>query len=211
MLDQSQLASLFNSNRISISAEQAKTICDYRSILLEWNKKINLISRADTANFDYVHLLDCALPVNMLPEFNLAVDLGTGGGLPGIVLAILFPERRFVLSDTKQKKLKFLHTAVTNLNLNNVTLFNAAQEKFREQADLLVTRAFGSLAKINKLAGNYLKTGGRVAAYKGTAERVTLERSELDKSITMEQINYRLNLPDHSSMERTLILFQPSF
>lgn len=206
MLTKQELLELFQRNSIAIDGARIEMILAYRDLLLDWNKKVNLISRNDTGNFDWIHLLDSALPARHLPDFSTAVDLGTGGGLPGIILAILFPERRFFLSDTRQKKIAVLADMIERLYLPNVTPFNAAAGKFPVKTDLLISRAFGTLKKIYGLAGNYVTKGGSIAAYKGTLEKTQEEIQELGAHRVTRTVSYTLECADGTVMERNLVL-----
>ncbi|MDR1877646.1 MAG: 16S rRNA (guanine(527)-N(7))-methyltransferase RsmG [Flavobacteriaceae bacterium] len=109
----------------------------------EWNKKINVISRKDTDSIyerHILHSLGIAKIIRFVPETKI-LDIGTGGGFPGIPLAILFPETRFLLADSIGKKIKVVEEIVKDLNLTNVKALHARAETINEKFNFIVSRA----------------------------------------------------------------------
>lgn len=119
-------------------------------IYREWNEKINVISRKDIDNL-YTHHILHSLAIAKFITFKdgtKIIDLGTGGGFPGIPLAILFPNCQFLLVDSINKKLHVINAVVEELNLTNVTTKHARVEEMKDKCDFVVTRA---VAKVDKL------------------------------------------------------------
>ncbi|MER3523358.1 MAG: 16S rRNA (guanine(527)-N(7))-methyltransferase RsmG [Ignavibacteria bacterium] len=193
--------SILKKNGIFISYEQLQKLEAYVRLILEWNSKVNLISRSDTRDIWFAHLLHSLSPM-LLFEFPLGLrvlDLGTGGGLPGIPLAILNPECTFSLLDSTRKKIIALQDIVSKLDLTNVTLINARAEELSNQPvapkfDLVVARAVASLFELAKWSRPLLKPATRqdarshrtvshpaLLAYKGGD--LTREIDELKKKI----------------------------
>ena len=108
-----------------------------------WNQRINVISRKDFQNF-YLHHVLHSLAVAKVTRFvpgSAILDVGTGGGFPGIPLAIIFPEVHFTLLDSVRKKLKVIEAIANDFNLNNIDTRHARIEEFSEQYDFVVSRA----------------------------------------------------------------------
>ena len=109
----------------------------------EWNKKINVISRKDIDSLylkHVLHSLAIAKIISFVPGTRI-LDVGTGGGFPGIPLAILFPSSNFILIDSIGKKIKVVNGIVENLGLENVTSINSRAEELDEKFDFVVSRA----------------------------------------------------------------------
>ena len=130
-----------------LTQEQIQQISSLQSIYAEWNEKINVISRKDIDNLYERHILH-SLSIAKLIQFKNAtkiLDLGTGGGFPGIPLAIMFPECRFHLVDSIGKKLNVVDDAKQRLGLKNTFIFHSRVEEMDFQYDFVVSRAVAKL------------------------------------------------------------------
>lgn len=133
-----------------LTEEQVTKFGMLEPLYREWNDKINVISRKDIDNLyihHVLHSLAIAKFMRFVPDTQI-VDLGTGGGFPGIPLAILFPECRFSLVDSVRKKITVVEAVAEALQLQNVTPRNARIEEIRDKFDFVVTRA---VAKVDVL------------------------------------------------------------
>ncbi|HEY0680138.1 MAG TPA: 16S rRNA (guanine(527)-N(7))-methyltransferase RsmG [Chitinophagaceae bacterium] len=132
----------------------------------EWNSKINVISRKDIEGLYEKHVLH-SLSIAAVFEFpsgSTVIDIGTGGGFPGIPLAIFFPEVQFHLVDSIGKKLKVVESIVTELSLSNVTTQHSrAEDITNRKFDFAVSRAVAPLADLWKWAKPLLKTAGKTS------------------------------------------------
>ena len=127
-------------NLSSIQIDQINQLMD---LYTEWNSKINVISRKDIDLLYERHVLH-SLGIAKVMEFapgSTVLDVGTGGGFPGIPLAILFPETRFVLCDSIQKKIKVVEAVANGIGLKNVTAVHARVEDVKGQFDFIISRA----------------------------------------------------------------------
>ena len=144
---------------------------EYNDLLLEWNKKINLVSRKKTDVFDLIE--DSKLffeAIEFKPGIKI-LDHGTGGGFPGIVIAIHHPEAELTLVDSIQKKINVVTDIVKKMQLNNVTAICSRVEelpdKYNHQFDYVVARSVTVLQDLCKYAKLLLKQEGRVVSVKG--------------------------------------------
>lgn len=150
----------------------------YLALLEKWNRVYNLTAVRDPARMVSHHLLDSLAVVPHLPG-GRTIDVGSGAGLPGIPLALVFPERDFTLLDSNGKKTRFLVQAKGELGLANVTVVQRRVEQFHPERpfDCVITRAFASVADILTGSRHLLATDGQMMAMKGevpVAELTTL-------------------------------------
>lgn len=151
-------------NLTAIQVEQFEQLLP---LYKEWNEKINVISRKDVDNFEIHHVLH-SLSVALFFDFQKderILDIGTGGGFPGIPLAILFPETKFTLADSIAKKITVVNAVKDALQLENVTTRIARAESINEKFDYVVTRA---VAPMNDLIfWSKTKNAKKIIALKG--------------------------------------------
>jgi len=142
--------SIINQYFPNLTEQQTKLLLNYQTQLIEINRSINLISRKDVENIEIRHILHslAIAKVHRFKPATTAVDIGTGGGLPGIPLAILFPKTKFVLVDTIEKKTKAVQQIVENLNLPNVKVLHARAEKVKTKFNYVLSRAVTQLPKL---------------------------------------------------------------
>ena len=138
---------------------QAEQFAQLEALYNDWNAKINVISRKDIQNLyehHVLHSLGIAKVVNF-KDGTTVMDLGTGGGFPGIPLAILFPNVQFHLVDSIGKKVKVANEVATAIGLKNVKFSHARAEEIKEQYDFVVTRAVMSMVDLMKVARKNIK------------------------------------------------------
>lgn len=127
----------------SLSSEQIEQFTALESLYSHWNEQINVISRKDIENFYERHVLH-SLGIAKVLEFKKGtdvLDVGTGGGFPGIPLAILFPDTHFTLVDSIGKKIKVVQEVASALGLKNVTAIHQRAEEVKGKFDFVVSRA----------------------------------------------------------------------
>ena len=127
----------------SLSASQIEKFKNLPILYEDWNSKINVISRKDI-NFFYerhlLHSLGIAKVLQFLPNAKI-LDVGTGGGFPGVPLAILFPQTHFFLIDSIGKKIKVVEEVAAALDIKNISVSKIRAENFNEKVDFVVSRA----------------------------------------------------------------------
>jgi 16S rRNA (guanine527-N7)-methyltransferase len=123
-----------------------------------WNEKVNVISRKDILNFEINHLLHSlaiAKFISFAPGTNV-IDVGTGGGLPGIPLAIMFPEAKFTLVDSIAKKILVVNGITSELGIDNVVAVTSRAEDFTGQYDFVISRAVTDMSRFISLTRHLL-------------------------------------------------------
>lgn len=170
----SQLRAGIDALALTLPSTASDQLLDYIELLAQWNKSFNLTAVRDPTEMVTRHLLD-SLAVLPCLHGATAVDLGSGAGLPGIVLAIAEPAREWLLVDANGKKARFLRAAVRELSLTNVRVAQQRVEEVEGSFDTVTARAFASLPDMLAWGGHLLAPGGRWLAMKGQ-----LPRDELD-------------------------------
>jgi 16S rRNA (guanine527-N7)-methyltransferase len=152
---------------LSVSEQQLTKMLQFIKLIEKWNKVYNLTAIRKLDDMVYLHLLDS---LAVLPHINgrRVIDVGTGAGLPGMVLAVCLPETDFVLLDSNAKKTRFVQQAILELGLKNVTVCQSrVQDYLPEQGfDTIITRAFAALADIIVMTAHLLNEGGEILAMK---------------------------------------------
>ncbi len=169
----------------------------YMDGILEWNKNINLTAITEKDEFVLKHYVDSVLGVN-LPEYDTAkkiIDVGTGGGFPGIPLAIVSPDKNFVLADSLNKRLKVINTLTDECGILNVeTVHGRAEElarkkDMREKFDLCVSRAVANMSVLLEYCLPFIKTGGYLLAYKGPDAEKEIEAASKALKVLGGKVN----------------------
>jgi len=202
---------------LSVDKSKQSKLIDYIQLFDKWNRAYNLSAVRDVEQMVVRHLLDSLVVVPHLVEYFSAntfgrsverfIDVGTGGGLPGIPLAILFPEKSFTLLDSNGKKTRFLFQVKTELKLANVTVENCRVEQFSpaQRFDGVISRAFASIEDMTRGCAHLLKPGGYFWAMKGIYP--IDELAAVQKNYIVAG-SHRLQVPE-SDGERHLLLIEP--
>ena len=180
-----QLINYLEKNKMPSGEEIIEKFDAYRSGILQWNEFVNLTAIRDPEEFTVKHFIDSAACFS-LPEYQAAetlLDLGTGAGFPGVPLAILSPEKNFVLVDSLNKRLRIIDELCQSIGIKNVkTVHGRAEDlgretEHREKYDMCVSRAVANLATLSEYCLPFVKRGGYMAAYKGADGENELEEA----------------------------------
>lgn len=214
MLDLVYLEEIFGEQNISLSADQMDLFDRYAERLCEYNKKVNLTAITEPREIAMKHFLDSVLPFTFFPVKPGAsvIDVGTGAGFPGAVLAIYRPDLAVTLLDSLAKRLAFLRELLPAMDIPATTIHARAEDagqdhSLRERFDIATARAVAPLHELAEYCLPFVKPGGYFAALKGS--EITEELAGAKNAIatlggqTEEIIPY--TLPDGSARHLILI------
>lgn len=202
------LKTLLEKENINIDKEQEEKFELYRNLILQWNEKINLTRILDQEQMNVKHFLDCLLLVktNLFNGNESVLDVGTGAGFPSIPLKIYNEKLNITMLDSLNKRIKFLQLVIESLNFKGINALHARAEefgrlpKYREQFDIVVSRAVASLSLLLELTIPFVKKDGLFIAMKGPQYKEELEQATnafKQLGIKLEKIeNFKINYKD---------------
>lgn len=178
------LESGLNALNLHLASAQIEQLLNFVRLIEKWNKAYNLTAIRNKEDMVNLHLLD-SLAIAPFISGRQIIDIGTGAGLPGIPLAICFPDIKFTLLDSNAKKTRFVQQAVLELKLNNVTVCHHRVENYHPEIlfDAALTRAFASLTDIVKLTAHLLTKEGVLLAMKGQNLDTELAQVKAKKTV----------------------------
>ena len=167
------------SNNVGLKFDQKKydQFMLYKDLIKEWNEKINLTAIKEDEAIVQKHFIDSmkVFKFDQLKNAKSVIDIGTGGGFPGIPMKIIKPEVNIVLLDSLNKRIIFLNEVINRLNLKNIKAIHgraedfAREKQYREKFDIAVSRAVANLTVLSEYCIPYVKVGGYFVAMKGPA------------------------------------------
>lgn len=171
---------------IRLDENQIEKFILYKKLLQEWNEKINITSITEDSEIDIKHFIDSIVPIKtgLLNGKLKVIDIGTGGGFPGIPLKILNEDLDILLLDSTNKKIKFLDEVIEKLELKDIKAYHGRAEelgrdtKFREKYDVAISRAVASLDTLSEYALPFVNIGGYFISMKGPDIEEELELGE---------------------------------
>lgn len=202
---------------ISLTDKMCSDFEIYKDLLKEWNKKFNITSITDDDEINLKHFADSLTPIltNLFKNGMQIVDIGTGGGFPGLPLKIYNRSLKITLLDSLNKRIIFLNEIIKELGLKDVEAIHARaeelsrKENYREKYDICLSRAVASLDTLCEYCIPYVKEGGYFISMKGPTpdEEINSSKNAIKVLGGVFADTIRLTLPN-TDMERTLILIK---
>jgi 16S rRNA (guanine527-N7)-methyltransferase len=200
-------------HKLTITPTQYTQLADYLSLLQEWNKdKVNLTAIVEPSEMVRKHLLDALtyMPLNPKPPARL-IDVGSGGGIPGIVLAIVWPETHVTLVESVAKKTAFLVHVASHFGLPNVHIVSERAEtlgqdkQYRAQYDMATARAVAELRVLVEYLLPLVRIGGKVYAPKGPTPHVEVEAAKTAITTLGGHLHDIVNINEPPLEPRTMV------
>lgn len=195
---------------IELTEEQLNKLDSFYHKLIEWNEKINLTRITEEQDVYLKHFYDSltiAKVVDLSTKDTLC-DVGTGAGFPGIVLKIIYPNLKITLVDSLLKRVNYLNTIITELNLDNIKAIHSRGEDYKEKFDVVTARAVANIEKLLNFTMHLVNKDGIFVAMKGNVEEEITEQvvSKINKKYNLVTINKFL-LPIENS-NRSLVVIK---
>jgi len=186
-----QLENAFEQLQITITDKIVNKFQKYMELVLAWNEKVNLTAVTERDEFIKKHFIDSILCADFdeLKNANTIIDVGTGAGFPGVPLALIFPEKQFLLIDSLNKRMKILEEMLSEIEVSNVSVLHtraedlAHKKEYRETFDICVSRAVANLAVLSEYCLPFINLGGFFISYKGPS--ALEELAQADKAIKL--------------------------
>ncbi len=177
--------------KLTLTEKQYSQIFEYYDLMIEWNKVMNLTGITEPEEFARMHIIDSWLIHQLYPMEDAVkvMDVGTGAGLPGIPLKILYPHLQMTLLDSLNKRVNFLNVVIETLGFDGIEAVHgraediAKQEPYRESFDLVVSRAVSQLPVLSEYCIPFAEVGGHFIAYKSlnTDEEIENSHTAIEK------------------------------
>lgn len=184
MDNRKRIKELLEKEKIFLSEEQYEKIDKYIELLLFYNSKFNLTAITDIDEIIIKHFIDSFLGKKYLENAKNIVDIGSGAGFPSLPLKIIYPEKRFLLLDSLNKRIGFLNEAIRELDIQNIETLHtriedaARIERYRGNFDVVLARAVAKLNTLVEYSIPLLKVGGKLVAYKSNSADEEIKNSE---------------------------------
>ncbi len=182
---------------VTLDENQACLFARHARLLMQWNRKLNLTAIVDPTEVAVKHFLDAIAPAAHIPFHGRLLDIGTGGGFPGIPLKIMRPAQPMTLIDGVRKKVNFVKHVIRELALASIEVRQIRAETLGQDAnqpkfDVIVCRALSGLRQVVQWASPLLAPGGRIIAYRGPNESEDNMADGCPSPLTSQGVVYQL-------------------
>ena len=195
---------IYKITNIEITENNKDKLIKYASLVMDYNKNVNITGAKTEEIFFAEHISDCLLALNFFYDYDNIIDIGSGAGLPAIPLSIIYSNKKFTLCESKNKKADFLKIAKKELDLNNIEVKCINAYEIKEKYDTVTSRAFSDIAVLLKIFSKIKTKNGKLIAYKGKMEKMEEELKEAN--ISKNKYNIEIKKLESKDKERHLVV-----
>ncbi|MCZ9886260.1 16S rRNA (guanine(527)-N(7))-methyltransferase RsmG [Brachyspira hyodysenteriae] len=192
------------SNIIKIDENKKEKLIQYASLVIDYNKNVNITGSKTEEGFFNDHIADCLLALDIFYDYDNIIDIGSGSGLPSIPLAIIFNDKKFTLCESKNKKAEFLRLAKDKLGLDNIEVKCINAYEIKEKYDTITSRAFSDISTLLKIFNKLKTKKSKLILYKGKIEKIEEELKEAN--IQKNKYNIEIKKLESKDKERHIVI-----
>ena len=190
---------------LNIDYQKKVALIKYASLVMDYNKNINITGAENIENFIKEHIIDSLLALNIFKNCDNIIDIVSGAGLPSIPLAIVYENKKFALCESKNKKADFLDMAKKELSLNNIEIKRVNVYEIKEKYETITARAFSDIKTLLKIFKRLKHKNSVLIAYKGKLDKI---KEELEEIKNIEKYNFKIKNLNNKEKERNIVIIK---
>lgn len=190
---------------LNIDFQKKINLIKYASLVMDYNKKINITGALNIEDFIKEHIIDSLLALNIFENYDNIIDIGSGAGLPSIPLSIIYENKKFTLCESKNKKSGFLNIVKKELSLKNIEIKNSNVYEIKEKYDTITARAFSDIKNLLKIFKKLKNKNSVLIAYKGKSDKI---KEELEEIKNIEKYIVEIKKLNNKEKERNIVIIK---
>lgn len=192
-------------NFLNIDYQKRIALIKYASLVIDYNKNINITGAKNIEDFIKEHIIDSLLAFDLFKNYDNIIDIGSGAGLPSIPLSIIYDNKKFFLCESKNKKADFLKLAKKEICLNNIEVKCVNVYEIKEKYDTIVARAFSDIKTLLKIFNKLKNKNSVLLAYKGKLNKIN---EELEEIKDIKKYNIEIKKLNNEDKERNIVIIK---
>ena len=192
-------------NFLNIDYQKRIALIKYASLVIDYNKNINITGAKNIEDFIKEHIIDSLLAFDLFKNYDNIIDIGSGAGLPSIPLSIIYDNKKFALCESKNKKANFLKLAKKEICLNNIEIKCVNVYEIKEKYDTIIARAFSDIKTLLKIFNKLKNKNSVLLAYKGKLNKIN---EELEEIKDIKKYNIEIKKLNNEDKERNIVIFK---
>lgn len=190
---------------LNIDFQKKINLIKYASLVMNYNKKINITGALNIEDFIKEHIIDSLLALNIFENYDNIIDIGSGAGLPSIPISIIYENKKFTLCESKNKKSEFLNIVKKELSLKNIEIKNSNVYEIKEKYDTITARAFSDIKNLLKIFKKLKNKNSVLIAYKGKSDKI---KEELEEIKNIEKYIVEIKKLNNKEKERNIVIIK---